>query len=44
MTNLMSSDSSVSSAPRHGAHVNDAGRDKREIKLFSGFAHVALAI
>jgi len=48
MTNLMSSDSPAvppETAPRPGSrHSAAASRDKREIKLFSGFAHVALAI
>ena len=48
MTNLMSSDSPAvppGTAPRPGSrHSTAAGRDKREIKLFSGFAHVALAV
>ncbi|MEU4220902.1 carbohydrate ABC transporter permease [Actinoplanes sp. NPDC026623] len=44
----MSSDSTVTpqgKASRAGSrHTTEAGREKREIKLFSGFAHVALAI
>jgi len=48
MTNLMRSDSTVTppgtKSGTGSRHTHEAGRAKREIKLFSGFAHVALAI
>jgi len=48
MTNLMSSDRPAvppGATPYPGSRHSAAGsRDKREIKLFSGFAHVALAV
>lgn len=46
MTNLMRSDSTVTppGTKAGSRHTTEAGRTKREIKLFSSFAHIALAI
>jgi N-acetylglucosamine transport system permease protein len=48
MTNLMSSDRPAvppgSTSYPGSRHSAAAGREKRELKLFSGFAHIALAV